>query len=143
MKKNNGTCAVCRTKLSKDIPMIPNIAMDNTVEKHVQALGISGNEHWMSGGTKYVEWNSRKEKWRKDVVARAKKGTIEKGKQRKVMEVIDRMDMDILYLMVPEDVDDDDYEEEDGDVEANGSADSDVRRWEARRRSLRRRRTGV
>lgn len=61
LSQNNGTCAVCRTKLSKDIPMIPNIAMDNTVEKHVQALGISGNEHWMSGGTKYVEWNSRKE----------------------------------------------------------------------------------
>ena len=41
--------------------MIPNIAMDNTVEKHIQALGASGDEDWVPGGIKYAEWNSRKE----------------------------------------------------------------------------------
>ena len=41
--------------------MIPNIAMDNTVEKHIQALGANGNEDWVSNGTKYMEWNFRKE----------------------------------------------------------------------------------
>lgn len=41
--------------------MIPNIAMDNTVEKHVRALGFNGDEQWKPGGTKFVEWNARKE----------------------------------------------------------------------------------
>jgi hypothetical protein len=41
--------------------MIPNITLDNTVEKHVQALRTSGDEDWIPGGTKYVEWNLRKE----------------------------------------------------------------------------------
>lgn len=59
--KGNGTCAICRTRLSKSTPMIPNITLDNTVEKHVQALRTSGDEDWIPGGTKYVEWNLRKE----------------------------------------------------------------------------------
>jgi hypothetical protein len=73
-------------------------------------------------------------KWKKDVTARAKKGTIEKGKKRKVVEVFD---MDFLYLMVPDDADDDDYEEEEEGADNSG----DPRRWETR--SLRRRRTRV
>jgi hypothetical protein len=61
LPQNNGTCAICRTKLSKNMPMIPNITLDNTVEKHIQALRTSGDEDWTPGGTKYVERNFRKE----------------------------------------------------------------------------------
>ena len=43
------------------MPMIPNIAVDNAVEKHIQVLGDSGLEDWKPGGAKYMEWNSRKE----------------------------------------------------------------------------------
>ena len=40
--------------------MIPNISVDNAVEKHIQALGASGDEDWVPGGSKYMEWNIRK-----------------------------------------------------------------------------------
>lgn len=43
------------------MPMIPNFAMDNTVEKHISALGESGLEEWKPGGAKYREWHARKE----------------------------------------------------------------------------------
>jgi len=59
--QSNGTCAVCRSKLSKDMPMIPNISMDNIVDRYIQSFGASGNEDWMPGGTKHVDWNFRKE----------------------------------------------------------------------------------
>jgi hypothetical protein len=41
--------------------MIPNFAVDNAVEKHVEALGTSGIEGWESAGTKFKEWQTRKE----------------------------------------------------------------------------------
>jgi len=41
--------------------MIPNFAVDNTVEKHVAALRTSGIEGWESAGTKFKEWQDRKE----------------------------------------------------------------------------------
>lgn len=54
-------CAICRASLSVDAPMIPNFAVDNAVEKHVEALGSSGIEGWESAGTKFKEWQARKE----------------------------------------------------------------------------------
>ena len=41
------------------VPMIPNIAIDNTVEKHVRALAISGATEWELEGRKYLELASR------------------------------------------------------------------------------------
>jgi hypothetical protein len=68
-------------------------------------------------------------KWKKDVAARAKKkGTIESGKKRRVVEVID---MDFLYWMLPEDADTHDGEE-DEDEEADSSGTSRNRRWGTR-----------
>lgn len=43
------------------IPMIPNFAVDNTVEKHIGALVSSGNAEWQEGGTKMHERQLRKE----------------------------------------------------------------------------------
>ncbi|KAG6910592.1 hypothetical protein DXG01_009543 [Tephrocybe rancida] len=65
-------CAICRTELARDMPMIPNFAMDNTVEKHIAALGQSGIAEWKHAGSKLVDWLSRKEEWKKDTVERAK-----------------------------------------------------------------------
>ncbi|KAI0034954.1 hypothetical protein K488DRAFT_44421, partial [Vararia minispora EC-137] len=59
--KKGPTCAVCRTSLSADTPLIPNFVADNTVAKHVAALGGSGAEGWAEGGEKLVEWSARKE----------------------------------------------------------------------------------
>jgi hypothetical protein len=41
--------------------MIPNIAVDNIVEKHIQALILSGDRDWVSGGCKAEEWHKRKQ----------------------------------------------------------------------------------
>ena len=54
------SCAVCRASLSVDAPMIPNFAIDNAVEKHVQALGMNGIEGWEDAGAKITEWQARK-----------------------------------------------------------------------------------
>lgn len=43
------------------MPMIPNIAMDNTVEKHIKALALSGTREWEPGGQKFREWEGRKQ----------------------------------------------------------------------------------
>lgn len=43
------------------MPMIPNIAMDNTVDKHVKALALSGAQEWEPGGHKFSEWEARKQ----------------------------------------------------------------------------------
>ena len=41
--------------------MIPNIAVDNVVEKHIQALILSGDQDWVPGGLKAEEWHKRKQ----------------------------------------------------------------------------------
>jgi hypothetical protein len=41
--------------------MIPNFAMDNTVEKHIKALESNGNKEWRKGGSKLTEREARKE----------------------------------------------------------------------------------
>lgn len=41
--------------------MIPNIAMDNTVEKHINALAASGSADWQPSGVRHTEWSKRKE----------------------------------------------------------------------------------
>ncbi|GLB36429.1 putative zinc finger, C3HC4 type (RING finger) [Lyophyllum shimeji] len=70
--KGKHTCAVCRTELSREMPLIPNFAMDNTVEKHIAALGQTGIAEWNPGGKLYEEWNFRKEQWKRNVAERRK-----------------------------------------------------------------------
>lgn len=41
--------------------MIPNISLDNTIERHINALAASGDRDWLEGGEKMVEWNERRE----------------------------------------------------------------------------------
>ena len=41
--------------------MIPNIAVDNIVEKHTQALALTGDQAWMPGGYKAEELHKRKQ----------------------------------------------------------------------------------
>ncbi|KAI0050699.1 hypothetical protein FA95DRAFT_1486787, partial [Auriscalpium vulgare] len=59
--RNDPTCSLCRAKLSTETPMIPNYAMDSTVEKYVKSLALSGQEAWQEGGEKLDEWHQRKE----------------------------------------------------------------------------------
>lgn len=55
------TCSICRASLSVTAPIIPNFALDSTIEKHVQALAASGVEEWRDTGARYKEWQARKE----------------------------------------------------------------------------------
>lgn len=60
VQKASPTCAVCRSKLSLDAPMIPNFAMDHTVEKHIQVLSISDASEWGKEGKLFLDWESRR-----------------------------------------------------------------------------------
>ena len=59
--QKNKSCPVCRTRLENVSPMIPNIVVDNIVEKHIQALALSGDQDWVPGGLKAEEWHKRKQ----------------------------------------------------------------------------------
>lgn len=41
--------------------MIPNFALDNTVNRHILALASSGQAEWQTGGTRIKEWDLKKE----------------------------------------------------------------------------------
>ena len=41
--------------LHAPLPMILNIAMDNTVERHVKALALNGDKEWEPGARKFQE----------------------------------------------------------------------------------------
>jgi hypothetical protein len=71
-------------------------------------------------------------KWKKDVAARAKKAATEKGNKRKVVPEVFEI-IDDLYMMVPGDEIDGDYEEEIAAANAPGGEF-----WEAMRRTTRR-----
>lgn len=60
-KQKNDRCPICRAKLAKDNPTIPNITLDNVIEKYIQILAKSGAKEWIKGGAKFKEWTLRKE----------------------------------------------------------------------------------
>ncbi|KII93386.1 hypothetical protein PLICRDRAFT_35592 [Plicaturopsis crispa FD-325 SS-3] len=68
--KSTPTCATCRAKLSTSSPLIPNFAVDNTVERHIRAMVANGDNEWRDGGKKMKDWSERKETWKKESAAR-------------------------------------------------------------------------
>ncbi|KAA1468540.1 hypothetical protein DENSPDRAFT_472968 [Dentipellis sp. KUC8613] len=120
------TCAICRTNLSPQAPMIPNFSMDNTIERHLQALAASGDEDWREGGSKLVEWERRKAKWKAEAASRV----VEPASAPKAAVTVPRtraprpLDRDLSgSFIVPDDEDDEDYSEssdESTEVEEEG-----------------------
>jgi len=114
--KRSPTCAVCRAKLSVAAPMIPNFALDNTVARHLEALAASGEKEWQPNGTRIIDWNIRKEKWKKDSISRAAEAA-KKSKPRSrgqhtnanFVNLVDEDDMG--FWLVPDDEDDESYDE--------------------------------
>ncbi|KAL4258522.1 RING-type domain-containing protein [Pleurotus pulmonarius] len=100
---NAPSCPVCRTLLSLDVPMLPNITVDNNVQKHIEALQTNGYDDWKPGGVRHSDWHARKERW--------KKGGAILMKQK--MEQIKKANS-IIYLDADDNEgdDDSDYEEE-------------------------------
>ncbi|KAF9056650.1 hypothetical protein BJ165DRAFT_1399267 [Panaeolus papilionaceus] len=72
-KSPTGGCPCCREKLDESNPIIPNIAMDNVIEKHIKALALSGKEDWSTTGQTYHDWVARKEAWKRGAAQRARK----------------------------------------------------------------------
>lgn len=60
-QKRFPSCAICRGALSRDAPMVPNIALDSLVDKHVHALGAHGADDWRPGGAKFADLMARRE----------------------------------------------------------------------------------
>ncbi|KAL0950822.1 hypothetical protein HGRIS_007584 [Hohenbuehelia grisea] len=124
-KSRKATCPVCRARLSGSHPMLPNIAVDNTVQRHIEALHASGQEDWGPNGARMKEWEARKARWKATV---AKKDAEEKKKKEKKFQPrvvhsprfpipasfeladIMRPDMFNMFgLIVDDDDDDEDY----------------------------------
>lgn len=55
------SCVICRTRLCASTPIIPNLAVDNAVEKCIEALRTNGIDEWEITGIKFIEWQTRKE----------------------------------------------------------------------------------
>ncbi|KAF9459444.1 hypothetical protein BDZ94DRAFT_1268195 [Collybia nuda] len=133
-KNKDGGCSVCRTKMSKELPMIPNIAIDNLVEKHVQALGSSGDKDWLPNGTKFTEWSFRKKKWKMDAALRAKAKVPARRKAVEIFDFLDPIDLNLAQWIAPDDEDDGDYVND--DIEEHGpTAEHQPRRRRLRSRA--------
>ncbi|KXN83589.1 hypothetical protein AN958_01154 [Leucoagaricus sp. SymC.cos] len=134
-KSKKQQCPVCRAKLKRSEPLIPNITMDSLIEKHVVQLGIAGDPHWQSQGSKCKERNLRKEKWKASVSARTETKQKSKADIRPI--VVDENPQDRVreVLFLPSD-DDSSYVEESS--EEQGEIDvARVRRLRSMRRPLR------
>ena len=55
------SCVICWTSLSIYTPTTPNLVVNNTVEKYIEALHTNGIDRWEINGTKFQEWQIRKE----------------------------------------------------------------------------------
>ncbi|KIK71330.1 hypothetical protein GYMLUDRAFT_235664 [Collybiopsis luxurians FD-317 M1] len=61
IEKHHDTCPVCRTRCHALTPMLPNVTVDNFVQKHLRMRAMLGDEGWKAGGSKLLEWQGRKE----------------------------------------------------------------------------------
>lgn len=59
--QKHNQCPICRARLIRSEPLIPNIAMDSLIEKHIEHLSSAGDVDWQPHGSKYKERASRKE----------------------------------------------------------------------------------
>lgn len=50
---------MCRTKTDAHRAMIPNLLVDNIIQKHIACLVVLGDEEWREGGKKMVEFRER------------------------------------------------------------------------------------
>ncbi|KAG8811329.1 hypothetical protein FRC17_002526 [Serendipita sp. 399] len=58
--RDDPTCPSCRAEISPATPYIHNLAIDNTVEKHIEILRKNKDSEWNEGGIKWKEREVRK-----------------------------------------------------------------------------------
>ncbi|GAW04724.1 ring finger protein 8 [Lentinula edodes] len=73
VEKYRNTCPVCRAKCHALTPLIPNITADNFVHKHLRVRARLGDKDWEVGGSKLLEWQGRKDKWKNDCEQRTRR----------------------------------------------------------------------
>ncbi|KAK7058307.1 hypothetical protein VNI00_001938 [Paramarasmius palmivorus] len=71
VKNRKSTCPVCRTRCDIYKPMLPNILVDNIVQRYVGHLAMV-DPAWATGGLKWVEWNARLQNWKMVSTLRSK-----------------------------------------------------------------------
>jgi len=127
IQKSTGgaTCPICRATLSAEQPLIPNFALDNTLEKQVSALGMNGDRDWTEGGKKLLEWRARKDKWKEIAAKRASKAGKRPRRNAIALEIFE-----VVNELMGDDAEDEDYESseiestpsEEGSLEVTGEA---------------------
>ncbi|THV06087.1 RING/U-box [Dendrothele bispora CBS 962.96] len=90
--KKQTTCPVCRTKCCHYKSLIPNIIVDNIVEKYIEIQVARGDEVWDVGGSKRIDWEQRLDKWRRNV-------NCTRAPPKKVQPTQNIVDPDILFGM--------------------------------------------
>ncbi|KAF8971511.1 hypothetical protein BDZ97DRAFT_1247172 [Flammula alnicola] len=117
VENRNKGCPCCRRTLDKTTPIIPNIAMDNVVEKHVRALALSGMQEWEPGGRKYHEWNVRKQAWRDGANQREQRKARHAGKPIISLGTIRVFEMPGEWIPLEDNMDEDPtYEDSDAEL---------------------------
>ncbi|KAF5355651.1 hypothetical protein D9756_004213 [Leucocoprinus leucothites] len=132
-KSSQHQCPVCRAKLTRNRPLIPNIAMDSLVEKHIEQLSSAGDTGWQPQGYKSEERARRKEKWKASVDARVQVKRTHKADTRPI--VVEELSRELVreVFFLPSD-DDSSYVEDSADEQ--GQSETRPRRM----RNLRARR---
>ncbi|KAK7468634.1 hypothetical protein VKT23_003139 [Stygiomarasmius scandens] len=87
--KKQTACPVCRTRCCHFKPLVPNIMVDNIIEKYIEILVKRGDKSWDVGGANRREWDERVDQWRKNV-------NFTRGPQKRVQSA-QPADPDILF----------------------------------------------
>ncbi|TEB39361.1 RING/U-box [Coprinellus micaceus] len=127
------TCPICRTALSRSAKVIPNIALQNAVEKYTELLAKADHAEWKLGGAAYTSWSERKQKWKEQALAHRKKAPPEPAFGRVI-------DLTSVFLDFNEDDEELDPTYDDGSGLIPAAPRNHPRRPYARTRSVR---TGV
>ncbi|KAI0786072.1 hypothetical protein C8Q75DRAFT_808854 [Abortiporus biennis] len=102
------TCVVCRAGLTSKDLMVPNIALDNTVEKQIEALATHGDKSWVEDGPNYQEWKNRRDKGKRDAAIRAEKGKLS-DKTVRVARAVNPNNVNTGPVVIDDDPSDEDY----------------------------------
>ncbi|KAH7923989.1 hypothetical protein BV22DRAFT_543521 [Leucogyrophana mollusca] len=137
--KRSPTCPVCRTKLKKSLPLIPNFSVDNLVSQHIRALANSGKLEWKAGGVKLNDWNTRLRKWKDSSAKRLAQDAKAAGRKQQRRQAVPSINVVDLHHYVRENSSDADptYEDDEDEVYGQGGDPPPVIRRPSRARTVR------
>jgi hypothetical protein len=138
VQKRAPTCPICRAKLTRKMPLMPNITLDAVLARHVAALGAARADGWAAPDlSRHVEWTARCTKAR---TAAAERAVAAAAKARAAPPARARPRVVVFEpnggpWLVPDDDDEDEtYEASDGEPSAGAVFVHQVGRRASRRR---------